>query len=261
MTVYYTLLEQAGEYAPWLTMVHGFSHNQTYFHRAVAEFQADYRLLLVDFRGHGGSAKLPGPYGIEEYTDDVVAALDAAGIDKTYYWGTHTGAAIGLMLAFRQPNRLQSLVLESATLPGFNMPKVNELLDHARTIAQSQGIDAARCDWLEHADWFAYIQTHPERCRAAEHTAMVQKFEGAPWLSMETSRPLTSLVNQLAAIQLPVCLYNGEQDLPDFHRAAAEIEKGLTHVERHLIPEAGGFAAWENPQAVHPLVRRFLSDS
>ncbi len=244
--------------APWLVMVHGFSHNHTYFERQVAEFQADYRLLRVDFRGHGKSAPVAGPYGIEEYADDVQSALDAAGIERAHYWGTHTGSAVGLVLALRQPERLASLVLESAVLPGFPMPRVDALLARARSITQTDGIDAARLDWFEQADWFDYIRAEPAACRADEHRQLVNAFQGAPWISPLTPRPVTSVVNQLAALTLPVLLYNGEHDLPDFRNMAQALETQLAHVERHTITQAGGFAGWENPTAVNAVVGAFL---
>ncbi|HEX2908613.1 MAG TPA: alpha/beta fold hydrolase [Phototrophicaceae bacterium] len=259
-SVYYRVLDTAGESAPWLTLVHGFSHHQGYFSAQVANFQADYRLLLVDFRGHGGSSAVPGPYGIEEYADDVLAALTAAGVDQTHYWGTHTGTAIGLVIAHRQPERLLSLVLESPVLPGFAMPEVTRLLNRARTIAQAEGVEAAKRDWFDHAGWFDYIRAHPKRCRARDHWELVQAFEAAPWLSPQQPRPVTPIADYLPTIPLPTLLYNGAADLSDFKQAAAALETGLPHVQRREIAEAGGFAGWENPQAVKAIVSQFLKE-
>ena len=67
-------------------------------------------MFLADLRGHGYSAEIEGPYVIEEYADDIIFALDEAGIARTHFWGTHTGAAIGLVLALRYPERISSLV-------------------------------------------------------------------------------------------------------------------------------------------------------
>ncbi len=62
-TVHYEIhVSEATRHAPWLTMVHGFSHNHAYFAAHVEAFRADYRILLVDFRGHGGSSAVAGPY-------------------------------------------------------------------------------------------------------------------------------------------------------------------------------------------------------
>jgi pimeloyl-ACP methyl ester carboxylesterase len=49
----------------------------------------DYRLILVDARGHGRSDKPhePEAYVRELRAADVVAVLDDLGIEKTYYFG------------------------------------------------------------------------------------------------------------------------------------------------------------------------------
>ncbi len=257
--IHYEVIDLRGRDAPWLTMVHGFTHSHAYFSAQVAEFQRDFRLFLLDLRGHGQSAG-PGPYGIEEYADDLVVALDEAGVAGTHYWGTHTGAAIGLVLALRQPARLSSLLLEGTFLPGFDMPRMGELIGRARSIAQSAGVDAALNDWFAHADWFEYIRNHPEPCRAKQHKEMTLAFAGAPWLSQLTPRPVTPAADRLSAIRQPALIYNGENDMPDFKRAAACLAAGLPNVRGETIPNAGGFPGWENPTAVNTLVRRFLSE-
>jgi 3-oxoadipate enol-lactonase len=257
--IYHEVIDINGQDDPWLIMVHGFTHNCHYFSEQVLAFQKSFRIFLTDLRGHGKSASVPGPYGIEEYVDDIAAALNDNGIEKAHYWGTHTGAAIGLVLALRHPKRFASLVLEGTFLPGFPMPRVGELITRARSIAQSKGIDMALEDWFHHADWFAYIRDHPQVCRAEEHRAMVFEFEGIPWLSDLTPRPVTPVAECLANIHQPTLVYNGKYDLDDFKRAALQLEAGLPNVQHEEIPEAGGFPGWENSQAVNLLVGNFLA--
>lgn len=258
--VYHQVIDVNGQDHPWLIMVHGFTHNQNYFSAQIPAFQEDFRIFLTDLRGHGQSASVPGPYGVEEYADDILGALDQVGINKAHYWGTHTGSAVGLVLALRHPERFASLVLEGTFLPGFPMPRVGELINRARSIAQTQGIDAALEDWFCQADWFAYIRDHPHACRANTHRAMLFEFGGAPWLSDLLPRPVTPVADFLANISQPALVYNGKYDLEDFKRAAVYLEAGLPNVQREEIPEAGGFPGWENPQAVNLLVDHFLGN-
>jgi pimeloyl-ACP methyl ester carboxylesterase len=244
---------------PWLTMIHGFSQTHHYFSAQVPIFQQDFRLFLADLRGHGQSTKVEGPYGIEEYAGDVISVLDNAGIEKTHYWGTHTGAAIGLVLALRHPERFTSLILEGTFLPGFPMPRAGELIDRARSIARSKGLAPALADWFDHADWFAYMLNHPQVCRAKEHRAMIFEFSGMPWLSDLTPRQVTPVAGCLAEIQQSTLIYNGQYDLDDFKQAARHLETDLPNAQREEISEAGGFPGWENPQAVNLLVCNFLT--
>jgi len=131
--------------APWITMVHAATHDQRFFSSQVQAFQSDYRLLLIDLPGHGQSASLPGPYGFEEYAVSVLAAMDAAGVDQTHYLGSHTGAAVALILACRDGRRIQSMALESAPIPGLDLPSVIENYGRARAKRRApSGSPAAR---------------------------------------------------------------------------------------------------------------------
>jgi pimeloyl-ACP methyl ester carboxylesterase len=258
-SISYEIIRQNETAGSWIIMVPGFSLDSHYFCEQVKQLQENYNLLLTDLRGHGSSFEASGPYGIEEYADDILQVLDEAGIEKTHYWGTHTGAAVGLLIALRQPERLMSLVLEGATLPGFPMPRTAELLERGKSMARNEGLDKALQDWFENADWFASINNSPLECRAEEMNAMIRRFKGAPWLCNVPGRELTPVVDHINKITHPVLLYNGEADLTDFKKVAYKLNSEFLHVQFAEIPKTGGFPAWENPQYVNTLVNDFLS--
>ena len=240
-------------------MVHGFSHHSGYFISQVREFQDDYRILLTDLRGHGQSSKMEGPFGVEEYADDVLEVIKEAGIQQAHYWGTHTGSAIWLVLALREPARFSSLILEGTFLPGFPMPRVGELLGRAKEITKTSSVVEAVEDWLTHADWFDYMNAHPLECRVEELRAITRTFGGAPWLSELTARAVTPAADRLDEIIQPVLVYNGRNDIPDFLAAAEVLQKRLLNVQSAVIEHGGGFPGWEDPREVNNLVRQFLS--
>jgi len=247
------------ESAPWLTMVHAATHDQRYFCSQVQALQRDYRLLLIDLPGHGKSAALPGPFGFEEYAVSVLAAMDAAGVDTTHYLATHTGSAVGLILAARFPQRFLSLTLESPPIPGIDLPSVIEAYDRARATAHSRGVDAARAEWYERSQWFDIIRNDPQRCRADEHWSMLSEFSGKPWLDTAPAQPVTPLLEQTSSIRCPVLIINGEHDVEDFLHAADELQRGLSRVQRIRIEGAGGFPMWEDPERVNEHIRQHLA--
>ena len=245
---------------PWLTLVHGFSQNRRYFTPALPHLQGKFRLLLVDLRGHGASAGLSGPFGIEEYADDLERVFIAAGVERTHYWATHTGTAVGLALALREPERFAKLVLEGAVLPGFPMSRTAELQARASAIARSRGLTAALADWFDGADWFAQMREHPEDTDASGQRELVNEFAGAPWLSDLAPRPVPDVGSRLGSIGQCTLIYNGEHDLEEFKRGAAVLEAGLSNAERLEISGAGGFPLWERPKQVSRAVTAFLQD-
>jgi pimeloyl-ACP methyl ester carboxylesterase len=71
-----------------------------------------YRRLTVECRAQGGSdAGTKRPFSIAMFADDVLAAADAAGLDRFVAGGISMGAAIALQLAARHPDRVTGLVL------------------------------------------------------------------------------------------------------------------------------------------------------
>ena len=100
---------------PPLMLMHGMGGSIENWRRAgyIDALKAQYRLILVDSRGFGGSDK---PHDIAAYTreakvSDVTAVLDDLGIDRTHYWGYSMGASNGWAMGMLRPDRLHSLVL------------------------------------------------------------------------------------------------------------------------------------------------------
>jgi len=255
---YFEKITTAGESKPWITMVHGASQHSGLFSAQVAAFQSDYRLLLVDLPGHGRSSGMPGPYGIVEYARSVLAAIHAVGVDRTHFWGTHTGAGVALLLATQHPQLIASMILDGATLPGVDIPYVTATIARARKTAREHGVEAARDEWFRQSQWFGVIRDQPAECRAEAHWNLITEFSGLPWLDSSEPEPVAPIRAALAGIAQPVLLVNGEHDVEDFVRIADELESSLPDVQRVIVPRAGGFPLWEFPVEVNVLVRKFL---
>jgi 3-oxoadipate enol-lactonase len=237
---------------PWLILVHGFSQNLQIGQPQVARLTDSYRLLRIDLRGHGGSSAPSGGYGPVEYAADTLAVLDALGIGATHYWGTHTGAGVGLLLAHQHPERIATLVLDGAVIPGAAQPAVDAWQARAREVAHRDGIAAARQYWFDESPFFTSTQ------RADDHRSIVESFGCAPWLATTPAAQVPDIQPALSEIRQPTLIVNGANDLPEFHETAALLERALPNARRYVIPDAGPFAAWDAPDAVTPLVAQFL---
>lgn len=258
MTCRYETVTDARPGAPWLALVHGLTQDRRVFSAQVAAFKASHRLLLIDLPGHGLSAAVPGPYGHADLAAHVADALKQSGIGRCHYWATHTGTAVGLLIAAAAPDLFHSMVLEAAVLPGHAMPSVDLAIQRIREVARRDGVPAARQRWCEEGAWFAVMRERADECRAEAHWSIIRDFSGEPWLHEGASTPVEPVDDRLPGIDLPVLLYNGERDLPDFLAAAAFLEARLPNVRRAFIPGAGAFPGWEFPALVNPLVAQFL---
>lgn len=72
-----------------------------------------FRCIALDLPGTGQSDKPAGPYSTDGYADQVAAFLDAIGVERAHVAGVSLGAAIGMHLAARYPQRVRSLSLHS----------------------------------------------------------------------------------------------------------------------------------------------------
>ena len=97
-----------------------------------------YRCILVDNRGVGRSDKPAGPYDLEVMADDAVAVLDDLGIERTHVMGASMGGVISQIIAVRDPERVQSLVLACTACS--HQPWRRELLESWARTATEQGM-------------------------------------------------------------------------------------------------------------------------
>jgi 3-oxoadipate enol-lactonase len=79
----------------------------------VAEYAKHFTCISLDLRGTGETDKPDGAYSTELLADDVAAFMQAAGIRKAHISGLSLGAAIGMWVAAKHPDKVQSLSLHS----------------------------------------------------------------------------------------------------------------------------------------------------
>jgi len=79
----------------------------------VAEYAAHFTCISVDPRGAGETDKPEGVYSTELFADDVGAFMQALGVDRAHISGLSLGAATGMWLAAKYPQKVKSLSLHS----------------------------------------------------------------------------------------------------------------------------------------------------
>ena len=105
-------------------MIHGGLANSNYFGRVIP-FLVDegFHVIAVDSRGHGRSTRSAQPYGYELMESDVVAMLDALHIPRADLVGWSDGGIIGIVMAIRNPERLNRVFAFGAnTVPDGLIP-------------------------------------------------------------------------------------------------------------------------------------------
>lgn len=79
----------------------------------VPEYSKHFTCISLDLRGTGDTDKPEGAYTTEILADDVAAFMQALGIQKAHIFGLSLGAATGMWVAAKHPEKVLSLSLHS----------------------------------------------------------------------------------------------------------------------------------------------------
>lgn len=102
--------EVAGAGPPVL-LLHGLGSSSEDWALQTPEFAKNYTVVTVDTRGHGRSAKPPGPYSIPQFAADVAALMACLEIVPAHVLGLSMGGMIAFQLAVDYPYLLRSMVI------------------------------------------------------------------------------------------------------------------------------------------------------
>jgi pimeloyl-ACP methyl ester carboxylesterase len=139
-------VERRGD-GPALLMIPGGGGDGGVFSQVADMLADEYTVLTYDRRGnsrsrlHGSPSKL----SMQQQSADVVAILDANGIDRASVFGSSGGAIISLDLAARHDDRLDVVVPHEPPLPRL-LPDPSpylEMFDKLDVIAEREGGDEA----------------------------------------------------------------------------------------------------------------------
>jgi len=105
--------EQHGAGEPLLLIPYLAADNACYAFQ-IAEYAKHFTCISIDPRGAGESDKPAGTYSTEMFADDVAGLMQAIGVARAHVSGLSLGAAVGMWLAAKHPERVKSLSLHSA---------------------------------------------------------------------------------------------------------------------------------------------------
>ena len=151
-----------------LLFVHGHSLDRRMWREQIDAFAGRYRVIVYDARGYGRSSAQREEF-LFTHADDLVALLDALGIEKAHVAGLSMGGFIVGDLLAMYPERLRSATLSSGHIrstPSVNEPMTpDEIAAKEASIAavRRQGVRRMKRDW--HARLMASGGSQRERMR------------------------------------------------------------------------------------------------
>lgn len=109
MQMYY---EVSGQGEP-LVVLHGAYMNIPSMGAIIPKLAETHTVYALEFQGHGRTTDIDRPITYPGLADDVAAFMDAVELPKADVFGYSMGAAAGLQLAIRHPEKVDQLVAAS----------------------------------------------------------------------------------------------------------------------------------------------------
>lgn len=247
---------------PAVVLIHAGIADRRMWHAQLAALRDRFRVLAPDLRGFGDSPPARGPFSPAA---DVLARMDAAGIDRATLVGVSMGGEVALDIALTAPERVERLALVS-TLAGSTEPSA-QLVETWETggTAFEEG-DLERAVAIEVETWLlgagrSASDVDPAYLELA--TAMIRRTWERASSGLEVGEPEQldpPRIERLGEIALPALLVAGDRDLPDvaasMDRLAAEIPGA---VRAPTIPNCAHLPPLEQPEAFNRLLLAFLT--
>jgi 2-succinyl-6-hydroxy-2,4-cyclohexadiene-1-carboxylate synthase len=250
-------------HGPPLLVLHGFTGSVSAWAEVRPALAAFARAIFVDAIGHGRSAT---PRDAERYTldwstRDLTALLDALEIDTVDTLGYSMGGRAALHFAVHAPERVRSLILESAS------PGIADALERTKRVES----DAALADRIEQAGVEAFVaqwerqpllQLAPHVSAAIRAEQRVQRLDNNPLGLANSLRGMgagqqESLWPRLAQVEQPVQLIVGALD-GRYLEVGERMQSLLPQANLAVVPAAGHTVHVDQPAEFVRLVESAL---
>jgi pimeloyl-ACP methyl ester carboxylesterase len=221
---------------PPIVLLHGWALDLHSWDSLVALLAPRFTVLRFDRRGFGLSGGAPD---IHANVSDLLALLDAAGIDRPVLVGMSQGARLAIHFSLEHPQRTRALVLDGAPA----LEAESELpLARYRSLLESQGPAALQREVLRHP----LMQLHGTAPAAARLLAdVVARYGGQDLLHPPKSRRKPDL----GAITAPVLILNGSDDSGERREAGRGLQIAIPGASHLMLQGAGHLAMLDNPAA------------
>ncbi|HYJ29392.1 MAG TPA: pyrimidine utilization protein D [Allosphingosinicella sp.] len=218
----------------------GLGGSADYWAPNLAAFAAHHRVLLYDHRGTGRSDRsLPEQVSVDDFANDILALMDALGIEAATLIGHAAGGIAGLALALKAPERLPRLVLVNCwAAPD---PHFLRCFEARLALLDGKGPESylrAQPIFLYPADWSSVHHAELD----AELPAQLEHFQGAGALRKRVAALAGfDISGRLAEIATPVLVVAARDDMLVPSRAGEALADALPN-SGLAMPAFGGHA-------------------
>lgn len=227
-------MDDGGQGSPAFLLLHSLGGRRDFWSGVLPILRERHRAVAVDLRGHGAETaektERTVRFGLDDFAGDVLAAADAAGLQRFILVGHSFGALVALAVAARVPSRVIALALVDAGGSMDGVPAA-ALEDFLAGVAGEQGAGFVREAYeanLERA-------TPATRARVLESLAATdQRVLVGGYTALFSTNPLELLAQYPGPVKLSV---DSANDSPmALHAQHGELDVTPVEGTSHWIP-------------------------
>lgn len=243
---------------PPVVLLHPFPCDHEFWDPVAAALDSRYRLIFPDLRGHGNSEIGEGPALMAKHAGDISRVLDAAGVGKAAFVGCSIGGYILFEFWRRFRARVNALAIVDSR-PQADTAEARANRWKAAATVLEQGTEPFLDAMIPKLMGRTTVETRPDlvagartmmRKMSAEDISLVQRGMA--------ERP--DSVADLKTINVPTLIVIGEEDVLSTVADGELMRQNIAGSQLKVIPKAGHYSPWEQPEAVGTVLRQFLDD-
>jgi pimeloyl-ACP methyl ester carboxylesterase len=241
---------------PPVLLLHPFPCHHEFWHPVAGILESRYQLILPDLRGHGASEVGEGPARMAKHADDMARILDATGVGKAAFVGCSIGGYIFFEFWRRFRSRVGALVLcDTRPQADTAEARANRLKAAASVLEQGTGpfIESNVLKLMGRTT----VETRPDLVEGARVMMRAMSAEDISQVQQGMAERSDS-VGDLKTIDVPALIVMGNEDVLSTLADGELMRQNISGGQLKVVPKAGHYSPWEQPQLVGPLLRQFL---
>lgn len=236
---------------PVLVFIHGLGENLDSWTNQLAYFDADYRVIAMDLRGHHRSDDGIKPITIKQFAADVIELCDKLDIQKANFVGLSMGGIICQELAINYPGRMISVAL--CNTASYASEEAKAKLDGRLAMIKSVTMD-------EMADFIvtACLPAKFDQKIYDQAFAIFRLNRKEPYMAATIATFSIDYRDDLSKITIPTLIFTGEFDKATPPEASEFIHNMIKHSTLHIISGVGHLSKLEKPAEFNQLIFNFI---
>lgn len=233
-----------------VVLVHGINMSAAVWDDLASRLGKDRRVITMDLRGHGESV-MQGPFDAAGYAGDVLAVMDALGVERAHLVGTSFGGPVVATVAAEHPDRVVSITAIGSAISAEGAVDIDAGLAMMREVGP---LDFFR-GFMGQASFApgtdpALIETAAVAAATGRDTDVI-----ADVVKVAFSADASAAVSKVRA---PALVMTGEHDMTCPVPAGEQLASALD-TELVVLPGRGHMAMVEDADAVAAPVREHLA--